>query len=506
MVSTALSLAALAPMPARAEWMRAETSHFIVYADADEPAIRKQAADLELFDAALRKFQGVADTEDSRSNKVTVFVLPTMEAVQRLLRNPNVAGFYVPRASGSIAFTSREGDGDGGSGFDLSPRIVLFHEYTHHFLLGSFAYAIPAWFSEGYAEFASTAAITDAGVTLGAAANHRAEGLRSGRQLTAAQLFDPPAHMTGEETDYLYGRGWLLTHLVVFDPTRRQQFNKYLGLLNHGTPSGQAAAQAFGDLRRLDHDLDDAQSRPLTGRRIPRADLPMTAPRLRPLTAGERAMIGLRIESTRGVDTRTAATLFARARVAAAPFARDAVAQGWLAEMAYDAGDDAASEAAADAALAVDPNLSQALLYKARVHLRRAGKSTAANRWTEARSWILRANHANSNDATALLLYYESFAMAGEQPTPGAVDGLYRVQVLAPQDESVRFLVARQMLMENDVAAARGVLRPLAFAPHSVKDNPASRLLAALDSGKTGPAAIQALDDAAKLKGADAAP
>ena len=111
-VAGILAGAAVAPMTAAAEWMRAETPHFVVYADAAEPAIRKQATDLELFDAALRRFQRVADSEDARQNKVTVFVLPSLDAVQRLGRQGNIAGFYQPRVSGSVAFTPRAGDGD----------------------------------------------------------------------------------------------------------------------------------------------------------------------------------------------------------------------------------------------------------------------------------------------------------------------------------------------------------------------------------------------------------
>lgn len=500
----AAALAAGMPLAAMAEWMRAETPHFIVYADASQPYIRKQATDLELFDAALRRFQRIADTEDSHHNKVTVYVLPSLDAVSQLGRQANIAGFYQPRAGGSVAFTPRAGDNGSDASHTLSPRIVLFHEYAHHFLLGNFTAAIPSWFSEGYAEFASTAAITDSSVTLGGAANHRAYGLQSGRRLSAAELFAPPARMTGEEVDYLYGRGWMLSHLILFDPARQRQFTTYLDLLNRGTPSREAAVNAFGDLRRLDRDLDAAQTRPLTGYVVQRGALGVPAVALRPLTPGERALIAFRIQSTRGVDARAGAALFARARVAAAPYGRDAVAQGWLAEMAADAGDDASAEAAADAALAVDPTSSQALLYKARVHLRRAMQGGPADRWKEARSWIIRANRADNNDAAALLLFYESFAMAGEPPPPGAIAGLYRVVVLAPQDESARFLAARQLLIDNDVDNARIVLRPLAYSPHAARDNAAAKLLAALDSGNAGPAALRALEDAAKTEGAQA--
>ena len=121
------SLAGLlaAPGPAAAAWMKASTPHFNVYADAKEATLRKQAAELELFDAALRRFQNVPDTPDARHNKVTVFVLPSKAAVQKLIGRESVAGFYLPRVEGSVAFTPRE-DEDGGGINALSPRIVLF--------------------------------------------------------------------------------------------------------------------------------------------------------------------------------------------------------------------------------------------------------------------------------------------------------------------------------------------------------------------------------------------
>ena len=95
----------------------------------------------------------------------------------------------------------------------LHAQTILFHEYGHHFLLGSYLLAYPAWFSEGYAEFVSTAQIGDR-LSIGAAAQHRARGLLMGPGLPASVLFDPQSRKTlsNEQMDALYGCGWLLTH------------------------------------------------------------------------------------------------------------------------------------------------------------------------------------------------------------------------------------------------------------------------------------------------------
>lgn len=482
--------------PARAEWLKATSQHFVVYSDTGEAALRKQASDLEYFDAMIRRFHRTQEDPDTAFNKVTVYVLPSVAAVQKLSGMKNVAGFYVPRVTGSVAFTPRAG---GGGDNDLTPRIVLFHEYAHHFLLGNYAIAYPAWFSEGYAEFASTMMEKSGFFWLGAAANHRAYGLAD-KTLSIRQLFAPPQRMTDQQTEALYGRGWLLTHYLMFDAARREQLARYFALFNAGKPSLDAATEAFGDLKALDGKLDRyLHNNTLPAIRVDPKVLAVPQVAIRPLTPGERALVAMRMESTRGVDGRTAPPLHARARAAAAPFAKDAVAQGWLAEMAFDAGRFDESEAAADAALAAEPAQSQALLYKARVHLARAAqaKATDPRVWSEARSWIVKANRAQNNDAAALALFYESFGVQNVPPSKSAVAGLYRAVVLVPQDGGTRFLAARQYILDGDVANAKELLRPLASDPHAGRGNGAARLLALLEAGQTGQGALDALAKAA---------
>lgn len=495
MTIAALAATALAgtTKPARAEWLKASSRHFIVYADSDEKTLRRQATELERFDAVLRRYPYVTPDTDAAFNPLTVYVLPDTEAVQKMMGGGNVAGFYLPRVTGSIAFTPRDGDGDDSAA--LTPRVVLFHEYAHHFMFGQSARAFPAWYSEGYAEFASTVMQRGDDVWLGAPAKHRGFGLFAGKELTLRQLLAPPSKMTGEKQDGLYGRGWLLTHYLMFQRGGPAKLQRYLQLFDAGTPSLEAATEAFGDLRALDRELDQyLERRSAPALKIDAVKLGVPVIDIRPLTPGERALIRLRMESTRGTNDKTAPALFALARVAAAPFPNDAVAQGWLAEIAYDADDLAAAAAAADAALAVDAKSSQALLYKARVLLARAAADKAdAKRWAGARSWIVRANRVNVNDAGALALYYESFAMEGVPASPAAIAGLYRAVELAPQDRSLRFTAAVRLLLDGDPPAAKGLLRSLASDPHAGADNAAGRLLALLDAGQTGRAALDAL-------------
>lgn len=494
-----LAGALLATAPAQAAWMRAETDHFVVYENGREAEVRALASDLERFDGFIRLMFSTPEVPGSRSNKLTVWVVPDVGTVQQLCgRCSNVYGFYEGRASGSVAFTPRRIDDHGAAGEAFSARIVLFHEYGHHFLLGNYATAYPGWFSEGFAEFVSTMRI-GAKVEIGVPAQHRAYGLFNGPRLSATVLFDPLRRKTlsGGELESLYGRGWLLTHWIMFDKDRRAKLSQYLTLLNTGTPSLAAATKAFGDLDALDRELD----RYLNRSRIPAVGLdrwrvPEPSVTVAPLSEGADAMVAFRLVSTRGVNAQIAASLHRKAAPVAAKFPGDAIAQGWFAEIATDAGEDAAAAQALDRAIAADPSSAQAMTYRAMLAMRAAGKAKDAAAWDAARHAIVKANRADPDRALPLVLFYSSFEQEGKPPRPSAIAGLYRAQELVPQDDGLRLLAARQLIRDGALQAARRMLAPLAYNPHAPADNPATRAIERLDANDApGASAIIAGED-----------
>ncbi|OWK33048.1 hypothetical protein [Sphingomonas mucosissima] len=353
-----LSALVVAPS-AHAEWLEAESRHFTLLANTNEKTLRRQSEQLERLDWGLRHFLGLSDEPEIASRKVTVFLVDDGD-VKRLCRCTNAAGFYFSRVSGSIAFGAKGGWTEGNDW----GRIVLFHEYAHHFLLGTYDIAFPAWYSEGFAEFASTMRITDESATVGYAAQHRAYGLGSGERFTTRQMFGPPMRLSAAQMDAFYGRGWLMTHYFSFDRARNNQFLAYIAAINRGTPSINAAEEAFGDLKQLDRSLSGylAQRR-LLGMTMPFRGTPTPPMTIRSLRPGEAAMIDFRMQSLRGVGPDDARKLYAKAAPVAARHADDAVVQGWLAEMAYDAGENDAALAAAATAITHDPRSVQALLY-----------------------------------------------------------------------------------------------------------------------------------------------
>lgn len=480
-------VATLAAAPAAAEWREATTDHFRIYADAGEKWLRGYAERLERIDAAMRYVRGMTQDQDARSNRLTVYVAGGEGAVQKLCgKCRNVAGFYVPRAGGSVAFTAVTAASDI---TDLKSDTILFHEYAHHFMLGYSSLPLPRWLVEGFAEFNASAKVErDGTVGIGMTAMHRAYGLVVLQKLPIEKLLDPPDKpFSPEQTEVFYGRSWLLTHMLTMVPARKGQLAAYLRLLNDGKPNLEAARTAFGDLKTLDRDLDRYMNGRINYLRIEPSKIAIGEIKVRAVSPGEDAMMTVRMRSDRGVTREQALELVPEARRRAAPFPDDAAVQAQLAEAEYDAGNDAEAEAAADRAIAADPQSRDGLLYKARVLIRRAvaGKQTDPKVWQAARSWIVKANRLDPNAAEPLLLYYTSFGAQHAAPSKSAIAGLARAYELSPQDQGLRMLYVRQSLIDGDAKAARTALLPLAYDPHNrAGSNRALALLQLIDAGQ----------------------
>ena len=134
----------LSAAPVAAEWREASTDHFIIYADAGEAWTRGFAERLERTQGALRILHPQLDPEGERANRLVIYVVPSVEAVQTLCgKCGSVAGFYVPRVGHSVVYTPRSGGADD---LDINSDIVLFHEYSHHVMFSNTTVAFPRWY------------------------------------------------------------------------------------------------------------------------------------------------------------------------------------------------------------------------------------------------------------------------------------------------------------------------------------------------------------------------
>jgi hypothetical protein len=479
-------VAILLAMPAHAAWLEATTKHFRVYSDGSDTETRAFATKIERFDAFLRGRYNIGD--EPNPQRLTIFVLRTSAQVAKLTEK-NVAGFYSASARGSIAVINRERATDK---FDLSGEAVLFHEYAHHFMYRYFPFAYPLWYSEGFAEYVSTATFTkDGHAELGKVPYFRSYGLAVMPLIPARDLITSDSRgKTGGQSDAFYGQSWMLTHFLNQVPARSGQLATYLKAINSGTPNLEAAEAAFGDLNTLTKDLRAYRDRSsLTyGRSAKPTPIPGDVV-LRTLPEGEGALVMHRLTIMREPDKEEAEALIAPLT---SIVVKTPTAEGWrlLAEVQLIAERDQNADASADAALKLDPNLARAMLIKSEVAKRLYVKSSPADPVLAKtmRSWIVKANRANPEDPLPLIAYYEQFGLTGEKAPKIALDGLRRAFQMVPEANEVRMTYVYAMLNEQKWDQATALVKPVAFAPHG---------------GGNAERAQQLLDRIAKAKAGD---
>jgi hypothetical protein len=502
--------AALLASAANAEWHEARTNHFIIYSEGKQAEVAAFAERLERFDNALRVLQKRPVNEVLPDiAKVHVFRFGDTSDIGRLAGGQGVAGFYIPRAARPVAFTPIRDYRNPGSRSredektNLKPEVVLFHEYTHHYMLANFPTTYPSWYIEGFAEANATIELRpDGSFMVGLPANHRARELFDMQQLHVRKLLDPNFEYTSlEQLIQKYSLGWLLTHYMTFSKARAGQLQTYLKLLADGKPALAAAEEAFGDLNKLQSELQKYKSSNLPAAEVVPAGYTKPTVTTRQLSPTEERFIQQKIKLARGVTRAEARGLASMFNRAAAELPTDYNVQLLAAEASLDALDFAGAMTAANRALAINPNSVDAMLFKARSLFE--AKSGAPERFREARALLVRARKTDENDPRPLIEYYRSYRAAPERPIPDlAAAALDQAYDLARHDDTYRLLLTRQLLEENRLDAAEQVLAPVAygFDGRDPEDDFAAKIMTKIKA-KDGAGALTILNK--ELKGLD---
>jgi len=492
----------LAAAPAAAEWLEVSSDHFVIYSDQKETTVKEFAERLERLHASMAHLFGKPPTRPGPSNRVTVYVLPSAAKLRKVLGNGNryIDGVYIPRAGASIALVPKL---RGATKFEATGEIILYHEYAHHFMAANLTdRPYPRWFTEGFAEFfANVLFREDGSVVIGVAANNRAAELIDAPHVPIRSFlsFDGGPADSRSRTAF-YGQSWVLFHYLLMAPERANQWRHYLQLLEAGKPALEAAEGAFGDLDKLDKDMDYYMRRAtLSARVVPGSALTIGPIRVRELRPGEADMMPTMIESNVGVTREKALQLVPEARRVAALHPTDAAVLAVLAQTEFDAGNDDAAIAAADAAVAIDPQQVNAHIQKgyALAHKVESG-ALPKEAWKDVRRQFIKANAVENDHPVPLVHFYLTYVRQGERPTQNAIDGLEWALALAPFDASLRWLVAQEMVAGRRYREAAQTLGPLAYSPHPGKNTEeALKLLkdveARLESSKeTAPESPQA--------------
>jgi Protein of unknown function (DUF1570). len=469
--------------PAHAQWVEVSSDHFVICSDQKEKTVREFADRLERLHASMAYLFGKLPTKPGPSNRVTVYVLPNPANVRRVLGTDHryVDGIYIPRAGGSVALVPKL---RGALKFEATGETILYHEYAHHFMAANLTNRpYPRWFTEGFAEFFSNVLFKeDGGVVIGAVAHNRAAELIDAPHVPIRKFlsFDGGAVDSRSPYTSFYGQSWVLFHYLMMAPERANQWSNYLRLLEAGKPALEAAEGALGDLDKLEKDMDRYTRRAtMTARIVPPSVLAIGPIAVRELRPGEAAMMPTMIESNVGVTREEALELLPEARRVAALYPKDAAVLAALAEAEFDAGNDDAAIAAADAAVAIDPRQVNAHIEKGYALARKVESGALPKAaWKDVRRQFIKANGVENDHPVPLVQFYLTYLQQGERPTQNAIDGLEWAMQLAPFDSSLRWLVAQQMVADQRYKDAAQMLGTLAYSPHPDKNTEAAlRLL-----------------------------
>lgn len=467
----AVLLAATAATPASAEWWEARTNHFVLVSEGTEKDAKAMALKLERFDNALRSVQNMPINEAvPETAKVFVFRFGTMRDIGALVGSRSVAGFYMARAAKPVAFTpAREEDTAGSmhiqdSRGSMGASTVLQHEYTHHFMLKNFSAAYPGWYVEGFAELNSTLELRDDGsFIIGKPASHRSAELFSMLQLPVKKLLDPDfKYEEIEDVLQKYSLGWLLVHYLTFNPQRSGQLAEFLKAVGAGEAPLAASKRIFGDLDKLNSELQRYKTSRLAAMSVSPVDRTMPTVTMRKLPENEERYIRQRIRESVGVTRKQARELAPKLSSAAAAETGNLFLQLLAAEACLDARDYAGAIANADRALAIDPKSVEAMVFKARALFEPA--DGAATRFTDARKLLIKAHQIDPDDARPLIDFYTSWRKSGQPIPAAALNALDAAFPLALQDQEYRMILTRQLLEDNRIPQAKQVITPLAYS------------------------------------------
>lgn len=471
-IGFALAALVLAPSSANAKWYEATSRHFNVYSQQSPEDLLAYASKLERYDSAVRAVRKMADPANAH-DRLTVYVVKDGETIERLYGAPGsgVLGFWQSRAAGPVAFANSQPKR---ARYDLDGQTVFFHEYLHHMMLQDAVKTYPTWMSEGYAEFfAPTEFHDDGSVEIGKPPQYRGWELHNVQGMPLVDMLGGIYNQTTyREWVSQYGRGWLLTHYLAFEPSRQGQVDRYVNAINSGVPALDAAKKAFGDLKKLDKELNAYLARKtIPTRTIPASLIKVGPVDVRPLRDDEAEAVEASMWLDANDDVGVARAAAGRARKAAQQFPSSAIVLSTLARAEFEAKHYTEASAAADRALAIDPKSLQASVYKGRALMELAKDNPASANWQAIRGWFSKANHIDPEAPEPLMLYFQSFVKQGVKPPTQAVDGLLAAIEDSPRDVDMRLMAVLELVKEGDTKTAQLLYGPVAYDPHSGKEH-----------------------------------
>jgi tetratricopeptide (TPR) repeat protein len=239
-------------------WLQVASPHFVVVTNSNEKQGRRIADQFERMRSLFHALFPKAQIEDG----VPIIVLAIKDEKDFRALEPQaylakgslkIGGLFLRGPDKNYVLMRMDAEGE-------HPYAVVYHEYTH-FLLSKIEF-MPLWLNEGLAEFYENTDIHEKEALLGQPSAGDILWLRQNNLLPLTTLFavdhNSPYYHQENKGSIFYAEAWALTHYLQtgdFDH-KTQRISDYLRLTSQQVDPVAAASQAFGDLKKLQSELD----------------------------------------------------------------------------------------------------------------------------------------------------------------------------------------------------------------------------------------------------------
>ncbi|PZO38978.1 MAG: hypothetical protein DCE92_05005 [Alphaproteobacteria bacterium] len=463
-VMATLVVLAFAASPVRAEWLKGESEHFVVYGDTSERQMRSYVQKIERFDQVLRAYYPTS--ADVIAPKLPIYLARSKADMREVWPTlpSTVAGFYARQDERIFAMATDDGEGDS----------VLFHEYAHHFMFQNLTSPYPQWFVEGFAEYYATIELRSDRVKIGLFSPGRMNSLLVGLNEWAPMdaILTQGRPGSRRVVGYrFYAQSWALTHYFMSTPERQAMLAAYFRALWQGAEPSAALQTATGRTpQQLQADLYRYISGPITNftpqRDFPAADVTVTR-----LTPGERDAIWLDLRLARFVPENLRAGNLAEARALAARHPGEPLPAQTLAQAFLDMKQPADAVATLEPVVEANPASVQSLRMLA-ISLMDQGDALTeeetgkAALYRRANQLLARAYQQDAMDYRVYMAIARNREGAPGYPTLNDTATLQLAAELAPQLPSLRLKAATAMMHHQQYEDAILMLLPIASDPH----------------------------------------
>lgn len=450
---------------ASAEWLKAESEHFVVYGDTSSGALRSYTQKVERFDRLLRLYFPVQS--DVQAPKLPIYLADGLEDMRKVWPDipSNVGGFYTPNVERIFAVTGGQGSAN---------DRTLFHEYAHHFMHQYFQAAYPGWFVEGFAEYFATADMTPGRTRVGLHSPERMNSLTLGANswLPMEDVLRSRGAAIGSQGHSYYAQAWALTNYLMSTPERQMMLRRYLATVANGA---DPVAALDGTINRTPAQLQDDVRRYLG--RITfytlQQDFPATPVEIDRLSSVEQDFVWLDLRLARYVPEDQRAGNLSEAQRLALRHPGDPLAARTVAQAYLDLEQPEKAVEVLEPVVASHPKDAVTLRFLATAMMEAGDAASEAGDpqrgvelYNAARPLLARAYTEDATDYRLYLAMAVNREGAAGYPTENDLQILRLGAALAPQLGALRMRAARAMMHSGHFDEAVAYLAPLANNPH----------------------------------------